>query len=389
MEIKRLLKKPEESFFLFGPRGVGKSTWLRLNFPNEIRFDLLDPNHFLAFSRDPTLLAAKIGHQKKGTWVLIDEIQKLPILLDEVHRLIEEKEYRFVLTGSSARKLKRSGANLLAGRAITRTMSQMTSQEWLKKFNYLDAINWGGLPLAIKSSNSQDFLQAYFFTYLKEEIQEEGLVRQIDPFVRFLEVMAIYNGQVLNVENLSRESGIKRVTLDNWISILEDTLVGFRLPAWQPKLKVREVKHPKFYWFDPGVARAAAGLLNDPLQDSWMGWMLESWIMHEVRSHNSYANKQRGLFYYNTSGDREIDLIIETQKGLLGAKAEIVAIEIKLSSRWKREWESVIRDMKSSPSVVVKKMIGIYTGKEILEYDEFKVYPVTAFCNDLHRGKIF
>lgn len=387
--ITRLLQKPNDSFFLFGPRGVGKSTWLKVHFPSELRFDLLNSKHFLDFSRDPSLLEAKIGSQKKGSWVLIDEIQKLPILLDEVHRLIEEKAYRFALTGSSARKLRRTGANLLAGRAVTRHMSQLTSQEWPEKFDLERALNWGGLPLSVMARQPQDFLQSYFYTYLKEEIQEEGLVRQIDPFVRFLEVMAIYNGQVLNVENLSRESGTKRVTLDNWITILEDTLVGFRLPAWQPQAKVRESKHPKFYWFDPGVARAAAGLLNDPLETTWLGWMLEAWILHEVRSYNQYALKNRGLFYYGLPSDREIDLLVETKKGVLGRPAEVIAIEVKLSSRWKREWESTIRDLKGSSKVHVKKMIGIYTGKEKLTFDDFEVLPVQLFFNHLYAGKIF
>ena len=167
---KRLLLPPTNSFFLFGPRGVGKSTWLRQLFQSEIRFDLLDSRQFLEFSRAPYLLEAKIGNLPKKTWVLIDEIQKLPILLDEVHRLIEEKGFRFVLTGSSARKLKRSGANLLGGRAITRNLFQFTSAEWPVKFNLEHALKWGGLPLSVLGENAPDFLQSYFFTSNKHSI---------------------------------------------------------------------------------------------------------------------------------------------------------------------------------------------------------------------------
>lgn len=385
----RLLKSPDHSFFLFGPRGVGKTTWLKKNFPQDLRFDLLSARVFLELSRDPSLLEARIGDLAAGRWVLIDEIQKLPSLLDEVHRLIEEKQFKFALTGSSARKLKRSGANLLAGRAHTLEMFSLTLPEWPVEFDLNRALNWGGLPLSILSSSPKEFLRSYFYTYLKEEIQEEGLVRQIDPFIRFLEVAGILNGQVLNVENISRETGVKRVTLDKWFLILEDTLVGYRLPAWRPKIKVRESAHPKFYWFDPGVARAAAGLLDDPVDNVWLGYSLETWLLHEIRSYNSYHKKFRNLFYYSLPSDLDIDLIIETKRQTSSAKAEIIGIEFKLGKKWKREWEGPLRDLSKSNKVIVKQMIGIYMGTEVLKYGDFKVLPAETFLKQLHAGKIF
>ncbi len=386
----RLLQPPKGTFFLLGPRGVGKTTWLKATFPTALRFDLLHSETFLSLSRNPSLLEARIGKQPPGTTVIIDEIQKLPALLDEVHRLIEEKRLRFVLTGSSARKLKRSGANLLAGRAVTREMSPFASAEWpVSPFNLTRALEWGGLPLSVLSDDPADFLQSYFYTYLKEEIQEEGLIRQIEPFIRFLEVAGLANGEVLNIEALSRDCGSKRVTLDKWFLILEDTLVGFRLPAWRPRIKARESAHPKFYWFDPGVARAAAGLLRDSVDSAWLSKALETWLIHEVRSYNLYSLRQRRLFYYALPSELEIDLIVETQKALSSRSSEIVGLEFKLSKKWRREWEKPLRDLAASKKARIKRMIGVYTGSERLTFDDFEVLPVADFLSELHAGRIF
>ena len=389
VEFERLLQKPEQSFFLFGPRGVGKSTWLRAHFSDAIRFDLLKAQDFLEFSRDPGRLEARIGRQPPGTWVLIDEIQKLPDLLDEVHRLIEEKRYRFALSGSSARKLKRTGANLLAGRAVQRLMFPFVSHEMGEHFELARALEWGNLPLSTQASDPADFLQSYLYTYLKEEIQEEGLVRQIEPFVRFLEITGVINGQVLNIENISRDAGAKRVTVDNWFAVLEDTLVGIRLPAWRPKIKVREPAHPKFYWFDPGVARAAAGLLRDPADRTWLGTALKSQILHEIRAHNSYSLKNRPLFYYPSGTQQEVDIIIETRKGLPHSQAEIVGIEVKHSKKWNPDWELPLRNLKASGKVKVRRMIGIYQGEHPLQLGDFEVLPVELFLEQLHAGSVF
>lgn len=386
---ERTLEKPESSFFLFGPRGVGKTTWLKRHLGDSIRFDLLSSRDFLELSRDPSILEAKIGNRPKETWVLIDEIQKLPGLLDEVHRLIEEKQFRFALSGSSARKLKRTGANLLAGRAVTRNLFPLTSFEMSGDFNLDRVLEWGGLPLSIQSKDPADFLQAYFFTYLKEEIQEEGLVRQIDPFVRFLEVAAILNGQVLNVENISRETATRRVTLDKWFTILIDTLFGFMLPGWRPKIKVRETAHPKFYWFDPGVARAAAGLLDDKVDSTWLGRSFETCLLHELRCYNNYSRKNRPFYYYLLPSGREIDVIIETKKAQTHSVPDVICLEFKTSNRWNRQWENSIRELKENKKVKVKRMIGVYRGKEELIFDNFEVLPVNRFLFELHLGKIF
>ncbi len=360
-----------------------RGPWLGQHFPEAFRIDLLHNRTYLELLKDPSLLGAKLGNLPAGSWVIIDEIQKASELLDEVHRLIESNGLRFALTGSSARKLKRAGTNLLAGRAITRFMFPLTSSEWLREFNIDDALSWGGLPRSVRAVNPVDFLEAYFATYIREEIREEGLVRRVEPFVRFLEIIGNLNAQIINVENISRESGVKRVTLDSWFSILEDTLIGFRLPGWRPGFKVRESAHPKFYWFDTGVARAAAGLLYQDLDKTWLGWSLETWILHELRSWSHYNRLGYQYYYYALPSDNDIDIIIETRKPTHRNQGEIIGIEVKSSKKWDRSWEKPLRELKALGKIKVKKMIGVYCGSEILTFDAFTVYPVRDFLNRL------
>jgi len=390
--VPRLLVKPTDSFFLFGPRGVGKTTWIKSHFARAVTIDLLQSRQFLDLSRDPSLLEAKIGDLPVNSWVVIDEIQKIPSLLDEVHWLMEERKIKFALTGSSARKLRRSGVNLLGGRAITRYLFPLTAAEWsrgVEPFDLHRALQWGGLPKAVFSEDPVDFLEAYYHTYLKEEIREEGLVRRIEPFVRFLEIAGNYNGQVLNVERVASECGSKRVTVDKWFEILEDTLIGHRLPAWRPGFKTRESAHPKFYWCDPGIVRAASARLYDPLDSSLLGLNLETWIYHELRAYNHYQRKGRSISYYALPSDLDVDFVIETKKASPGSKPEIVGIEVKLSKKWRREWEGPLRDLAQNPRVKVAGMYGVYGGEETLSFGAFKVLPIPVFLKRLQEGKVF
>ena len=280
--IIRLLKPPDRSFFLFGPRGVGKTTWLKNVLSEAIYFDLLDASLFLELSQNPGHLGPMIGERTENSWIVVDEIQKIPELLDEVHRLIETKGWRFALCGSSARKLRRGGVNLLGGRAITRYLDAFSCKELKKAFDVKFSLQWGFLPyVQLDRKNAPDILNAYVNTYIKEEIKEEGIVRRLPPFLRFLTIAGQLNGQLINRRNISREATVPRSTVDVYFSILEDTLLGHFLPAYRPNLKVREQTHPKFYWFDPGVARAAAGLVFDPVDRLWMGIALENLIYHE------------------------------------------------------------------------------------------------------------
>lgn len=388
--IPRLLTCPERSFFLFGPRGTGKSTWLKHVLPDALRFDLLDSALYLELSRDPHRLEAMIGDRPTHSWVIVDEIQKAPPLLDEVHRLMEDRHWRFALCGSSARKLKRGGANLLAGRAITLNMEGFSAAELGASFNLSKAIEWGLLPFVCRDpSNSADILAAYMNTYLKEEIREEGLVRNVPPFVRFLAIAGQLNGQAVNGQNVAREAAVSRTTVETYFAILTDTLLGHFLAPWRPGLKVRESAHPKFYWFDPGVARAAAGLLRDPADRPWQGTALETLVFHELRVYNEVSRKHRPLSYYRTAAGVEIDFVVETAKRQSASPQCVVAIEVKRSEKWDRAWEKPLRMLAALKGVKVERMIGVYCGSRSYRFDGVDVMPVGDFFQSLHRGKVF
>lgn len=388
--IKRLLKLPERSFFLFGPRGVGKSTWLKEVLPQAAYFDLLSSSLYLELSREPDRLEAMVGNLPSDGWVVIDEVQKIPHLLDEVHRLMETREWRFALCGSSARKLRRGGTNLLGGRAVTRNLEGFCSKELGTQLDSAFSIEWGCLPLVQRDpSNAPDILDAYVNTYLKEEIKEEGIVRNLPPFLRFLEVAGLLNGQVVNGQNIAREASIPRSSVDSYFSILEDTLLGHFLPAYRPKAKVREQAHPKFYWFDPGVARAAAGLLFDPVDRLWRGTALETTIFHELRVYNDTQKKNRHLAFYRTGSGAEIDFIIETRKRRPSVPAHVVCIEVKTAHRWDRRWERSMRSLSTAKHIQVERMLGVYGGTRKYHFEGVDVLPIGEFLRELHQGNVF
>ena len=386
----RLLQIPNRSFFLFGPRGTGKSTWLQQSLPEAFTLDLLDASLFLELSRDPHRLESLISTEAIGSWIVIDEIQKIPALLDEVHRIMGLNKWHFALCGSSARKLRRGGANLLAGRALTLSMESFSTQELGDRFDLEFALNWGLLPFVWNEpENAADILAAYVNTYLKEELQAEGIIRNVPPFIRFLSVAGILNAQMVNVQNISREASVARSTVDNYFGVLVDTLVGHFLPAWRPGLKVREAAQPKFYWFDPGVARASAGLLRDPADRLWQGTALETLIYHELRVYNEITRKQRPLFYYRTPAGVEVDFIIETARRRPQSTPRVVAIEVKRSDRWDRRWEKPLRSLSVSDGVTVDRMFGVYCGMRSYQFDDITVLPVSGFLKALFSGEVF
>jgi predicted AAA+ superfamily ATPase len=389
MPMERLLTKPERSFFLFGPRGVGKSTWLRGAFPEATWFDLLDAETQLALSVRPRELGERLGGLPQGSWVCLDEVQKAPGLLDEVHALIEGKRLKFALTGSSSRKLKRGGANLLAGRASVKHLRSFSLRE-VPELDVELVLRTGGLPLVVNEpEHAKDILRAYVHTYLKEEIREEGLVRKVEPFVRFLAVAGALNGQALNVTNIAREARVPRNSVTSYFSILEDTLVGTRLEAYQPGARVREVAHPKFYWFDPGVARAAAGLIDDPVDSLWQGFALETWVLHELQVYTETQERHRSIFHYRTGAGVEIDFVVETRKKTLSRVAEAVLIEVKSSRHWQSPFERNLRNVAASAGFESKRLVGVYLGDARLSRDGVEVYPLRAFVAALYAGEIF
>jgi len=386
--VERLLRAPEVSFFLFGARGTGKSTWLRTVLSGTTYLDLLDTSLQLELTAAPHRLEAIIGETTPGQWIVLDEIQKVPALLSEVHRLMEDRGWTFALCGSSARKLKRSGADLLAGRAITINMEPFSSVELGDQFSLARALDWGLLPVVhARPGMEAETLSAYVDTYLREEIKEEGAVRNFPPFARFLTVAGMLNGQPLNAENIAREAQVPRSTVDGYFELLHDTLLGFPLPAYRPGLKVREAARPKFYWLDPGVARACAGLLHDPLAADWRGAALETLIFHELRVRNATA--RRPLTYYRTAAGAEIDFVVETRKRQPGRKAQVVCIEVKHAESWQRKWERPMRDMAADERLETKRIIGVYRGSRRYSFDGLDVLPVGNFLQELHSGLVF
>lgn len=386
----RLLKPPDRSFFLFGPRATGKSTWLHEVMPGVRRLDLLETGLALELTRQPASLESHLGGLRAGDWVVLDEIQKIPALLDEVHRLMEGRRLRFALCGSSARKLKRGGANLLGGRAVMRHMEGFSAAELGGAFDLQRALEWGTLPLAAFAKGDEaDILESYVHGYIQEEIKAEGIVRSVPPFLRFLNVAGQLNGQAVNASNVSREAAVPRVSVDAYFEILADTLLGHFLPAWQPGLKVRERARPKFYWFDPGVARLAAGLGAEPVDRGWKGFALETLVFHELRVYNETSGMRRRLSFYHTAGDAEIDFVIETRKRADGGKPSVVCVEVKSAERWDRAWHRAMKDLAESGKVRVDGLYGVYRGSRRLRIDGVDILPVEDFFASLHARRIY
>lgn len=380
----RTLEPPRGAFFLFGPRGTGKSTWIRSHFGNALLVNLLQPENAVRFERDPALLRAQVLARAKSDWIVVDEVQRAPPLLDEVHYLIEEQGYRrFALTGSSARKLRRGAANLLAGRAVLRTLFPLTAAELDFSVPTAQRLRYGSMPLSIVAEDDtgrEDYLRAFVTTYLAEEIRAEGLVRNLGSFSRFLDVAALAAGQTTNVSALSRDAGVSRETARGYFDILTDTLIGDWLPAYRPRAKVKEVAQPKFYWFDPGVLHAAAGGFDQPLPSDWDGVLLEHLILHELKAYLHYHNVKGSLGYWATPSGGEVDFV-------WWQGSSMAAIEVKSSRRFRREFRAGIRSLEDGFKGKLRSWI-VYRGDEALEVDGTRVLPVEAFLEHLHAGKI-
>jgi predicted AAA+ superfamily ATPase len=390
MNIKRLYGAPNKSFLLLGPRGTGKSTWLKSELPKALTIDLLDSQRFLQLRQNPSSLRELVTPLKKNTWVVIDEIQKIPALLDEVHRLYEEKQIHFALSGSSARKLRREGANLLAGRALQMFMFPFVYPEYQSNWTIQEACEWGTLPLVVSdAANKQRTLASYVETYIKEEVTAEALVRNLDPFVQVLRVAGLYNGQILNLENLARESGVKRTTVERYFQILEETLLTTQVPAIRLNIRTKETSHPKFFMFDTGVARAAAGLIQDEVDSVWKGFAFESQVYHELRAYNSISLKDRKIYHYSVSGSFDVDFLVETKPKTLSSQRQLIGIEVKSGKKFKRDWLQGLRVLREELPKSVRRGIVVYQGKDRLTVDGFDVLPGEAFFSELHAGMLF
>lgn len=381
MEINRKIRTPTRSFFLFGPRGTGKSTWLRKEFPEAKIFDLLRSEQYLSLLRNPEELRHIVTALPPNSWVVIDEVQKLPNLLDEVHALIADykDKYKFALTGSSARRLKRGNANMLAGRAQTHQIYPLTVDELGSHADLESLLKFGSLPEVVTLRDDSDrieFLQSYVQTYLKEEIQIETKVRDLLGFTRFLDVAAIMNGQQLNLSNMSREVGLARSTVQGHFSILIDTLLGTLVDAYQPRAKVKEVSLPKFYFFDAGVVNALKGALRSPLEAMDRGYLFETLFLNELRALNSYSRCGGSIHYWRTADGNEVDFILKIGK-------EAIGFEVKSTTTWKSTYNFGLRTLLDSKKL--SRAYGIYAGNVVLQQENIMILPLKDFSGELKK----
>ncbi|OGT91351.1 MAG: ATPase [Gammaproteobacteria bacterium RIFOXYB2_FULL_38_6] len=313
--IRRFFKESRGSFFLFGPRGTGKSTWLDAHYPRALRIDFLDPEILRLYSAHPEHLKEVVLTSEKKI-IILDEIQKVPELLSVVHALIEMKKgWQFILTGSSARKLKRTGVDLLGGRAVVKYLHPFMAAELGENFNLPSALEIGLLPVIVNHSESLDALKTYISLYLKEEVQTESLVRNIGHFSRFLEAASFSHASILNISNIARECQVSRKLVENYLSVLEDLLLCFYLPVFTKRAKRVTVSHPKFYYFDAGVFRClrAQGFLDKAEEIS--GLALEGLVAQHLRAWNDYQGSPYQLYYWRTQSGVEIDFIIYGSSG--------------------------------------------------------------------------
>jgi predicted AAA+ superfamily ATPase len=370
LDIKTLVSKA--NFFLFGPRATGKSSLIRTALPDALNFDLLDDDVYDELMKRPKALGEKIHGDAK--LVVIDEIQKLPILLDEVHRLIESRGIHFLLTGSSARKLKRDGANMLAGRAREAHLFPLVYPE-ITDFDLIRFLNFGGLPIIYLSVEPMEDLRAYVRTYLNEEIKKEAAVRKYERFVRFLETMALSNGQEINYASLSSDSGVPARTIEGHIEILKDTLIGFELLPFRKTLMRKATAKSKFYFFDTGVANFLGSKLPMSESNSDLGISFEQFIIQEIRAYLSYNRKFLNLSYWK-SKSFEVDLIVGNE----------LAIKIKFAKAVKDEFFKGLKALAEEKLIKKYAVIGRFTSDG--EKNSIPYYNYKSFLDKLWAHQI-
>lgn len=370
----RLIQPPNrKSFFLFGPRGTGKTTWVKSVFPKAVYIDLLEAELFNDLIANPQRLSNYIPPDFRD-WVIIDEVQRIPDLLHEIHRLIETKRYPFILTGSCARKLKRKGPNLLAGRALTFSMHPLSVAELGGDFRLEHSLKFGQLPSVYTEADPQKYLEAYVKTYLEEEIRHEGLTRNLSAFARFLEAASFSQGSILNVSSVARECHVERKVVEGYFSILEDLMIGYRIPPFSKKAKRRLAAHPKFYFFDAGVYRTLRPMGPLDAREEVDGIALETLFLQELIAQNSALHLGYKIFYWRTSNGREVDFVLYGTKGLL-------AFEIKRSSRIA---SAMLGGLKSFlADYPVAKAYFVYTGNRRMYDNKIEIVPVLEVLNNL------
>ncbi len=379
MSITRPLRPPDHHYFLFGPRGTGKSTWLRETYPHALWIDLLAPEVTRTLLARPERLRELVSGSPEKTVVVLDEVQKAPILLDVVHDLIERNAVgpRFVLTGSSARKLKRAGVDLLAGRALVRRMHPFLAAELGDRFDLESALNRGTIPLVWSSPDPRGALAAYVGLYLREEVQLEGLVRQVGAFSRFLESVSFSHGAVLNLSEVARDCQVNRKTVEGHLEVLLDLLLAFVVPVFTRRAKRRLTSHPKFYWFDAGVFRATrlAGPLDRP--EEIAGAALEGLVAQHLRAFIDYSDLDLALSFWRTSSGNEVDFVLYGSAGFWAFEVTHAATVRPADLRGLRAFAE------DYPEAQLRLL---YRGSDALQIGPVRCLPVEGFLRGLRPG---
>ena len=377
----RIIDIPEnENHFLFGVRGSGKTFLLEKLFSSSaqtLHINLLDTSIQKKYLSNIGLFYDTVSTSRNDSLVIVDEIQKFPQLLDEVHRLIESSNRKFILTGSSARKLKASqGVNLLGGRAGKKLLHPFVPEELGEDFNLNQALTYGLLPVVWSSVNRRNRLKAYTETYLTEEIKAEALVRNLPAFARFLEVASLYHAQTVNMTSVASDSQISRHFACDFFSILEDTMLGFFLPAYRPKLRVKEQKSNKFYLIDPGIARALKGNFGS-LSVEEKGFLFEGLVAQILRAYKDYKDIYDKMYYWSSSEAKktEVDFLLKRGK-------ELIAIEVKAKEQVSNQDYRGLKAISQLKSV--KRRIIVYMGNTVRKTEEgIEIWPFDFFCKNL------
>ncbi|MDE3046593.1 MAG: ATP-binding protein [Verrucomicrobiota bacterium] len=375
--LKRFFTPPDRSsYFLFGPRGTGKTTWLKQHYPHAYWIDLLDPEVFRFFSAGPERLRQILAEHSSQKIVVIDEVQKVPELLNAVHLLIEEKKgYQFILTGSSSRKLKKEGVNLLGGRALLRYMPPFFAKELGTSFNLDRNLNLGMLPIVLDSPTPTEVLRAYAGIYLKEEVQAEGIVRNVGDFARFLETMSFSHASLINASNIARESQISRKTVDGYMTILEDLLLSFRLDIFRRKAKRVLSEHSKFYFFDAGVYISLRPQNLFDKKTELEGGSLEGLVAQHLKTWKDAQLDNTQLHFWRTASKLEVDFIVTNSNCFL-------AIEVKNGSTIHpadlRGLEAFREDYPEATAIL------LYRGKQRYKERDILCWPVDDFLLKIH-----
>lgn len=380
--LRRLLAPPRGSFFLFGVRGVGKSTWVRDVLPDAHVVDLLDEARTQQLLADPGLLSLELRAIPRDRVVVLDEVQRVPSLLNEVHRAIESERRRFALLGSSARRLKTATTNLLAGRATVRTMYPLVPTELGGEFDLERVLRFGSIPLIWRADDPRATLEAYVNLYVREEIRAEALVRNLPAFLRFLPVSALLHGQVVNLAGLARDAASARKTVQGYVAILQDTLVATLLPALEPRLRVRERRHPKLYWVDPGLVRAARRDLG-PVGAEERGPLLEGWVFTLLRAHDEVSDLYDDISYWAPAEARltEVDFLLRRGRDHL-------ALEVKAGTRFSRDQLAGLRAIADLPRLA--RRVLVYRGDRSLRTEDgIDVWPVSRLVSALAEGALW